>query len=467
MHKRKSRISLITSLVILDAVVLALALALAYYLRISSGILSYEGPSEFDSYSFLVVMTVPIWLLMAVFAHMYDLDQILSGPQEYQQVIKVCTFGIIALIVLSFLEHDSLLSRGLLLFAWVLAIILVGTHRFIFRRVVYVLRRNGALLSDTLVIGANEEAKAIVRHLNASSGTSLRVVGFLDDYLPVGAQVMDGLEVKGSPGHFERLVKETGAREVIIVPGALAWESFQEVIQHVASPQEGPTIKIAAGYYEILTTGVKLSHEASLPLMIVERVRITGVDALLKGILDFGLGVLFLVLASPLIMGLTLYLWILRSRPIFDRRVMLGLKGHPFPTLTFHTGFLHSPGSSFSSLSPAPSDNPRLFWAFLQRTGLVLLPQLVNVLRGKMSIVGPRSIAEDDAKYYGPWLKSLLTVKPGVIVPLGASDTADLDEEIRLTIYYIRNWTIWFDLQSILRTVKNIVQAAGSRHQKP
>ena len=467
MYKRKGRISLITSLVLLDALILVLALGLAYYLRISSGLLVYDGPSEFDAYSVLIAMIVPIWLLMAFFAHMYDLDQILSGPQEYQQVIKVCTFGTIALIVLSFLEHDILLSRGLLLLAWVLAIILIGTHRFIFRRVVSVLRRKGALLSEALVIGANEEAKAIVRHLNASSGTGLRVVGFLDDYLPVGAQVMDGLEVKGSPGHIERLVKETGVREVIIVPGALAWESFQEVIERVASPQEGPTIKIAAGYYEILTTGVKLSHEAALPLMIVERVRITGVDALLKGMLDFGLGALFLVLAAPIIMVLTLYLWIVRSHPIFDRGVKLGLKGHPFPTLTFHTGFLHNPGSRCSSLSPTPLDNPRPFWAFLQRTGLALLPQLVNVLRGKMSLVGPRSIAVDDAKYYGPWLNSLLTVKPGVVGPLGASDTADLDEEIRLTIYYIRNWTIWFDLQSVSRTVKNIVQTAGSRREKP
>ena len=471
---KRQRQALITSLILLDTLTVGAALALAYYIRIASGLLPYYAPHEFTAYARTAGMALPIWLLICAGARLYDPHLLLGGPEEYGQVFKACTFGVIGLIVLSFWERGVMLSRGWLLLTWALSIVLVGGARFAFRRVIFRLRRRGLFITRALVVGANEQAKAIVRQFHTPEGPGIQVVGFLDDYLPPGTRVMDDpstgsghrLEVLGSPAELERLAQETGAEEVIIVPDALAWESFQEIIQRVASTLNDLEIKLSPGFYEILTTGVKVSHKAFVPLLTVERVRITGIDALLKDMLDYGLGVVLLLLTAPLTGFVALALWLVDGHPILDRHPVLGLGGRPFHTFKFHTGLLGSTRRSLVQPLPAKLNkpgNPSRLGPFLYRTGLDKLPQLFNVLRGQMSLVGPRTISVGSEERYGPWLPSLLTVKPGITGPWAVSNVPTLDDEIRLTIYYIRNWTIWFDLQVLFQTLRRLLRPDGLR----
>jgi lipopolysaccharide/colanic/teichoic acid biosynthesis glycosyltransferase len=106
-----------------------------------------------------------------------------------------------------------------------------------------------------------------------------------------------------------------------------------------------------------------------------------------------------------------------------------------------------------AKVSSNPGHNPSGFGLFLYRTGLDKLPQLFNVLVGQMSLVGPRTVSVGSQDRYGQWLPSVLTVKPGMTGPWAVANCPTLDDEIRLTIYYIRNWTIWLDLQIIFQTV--------------
>jgi lipopolysaccharide/colanic/teichoic acid biosynthesis glycosyltransferase len=506
---KQERIALITTLVLLDTLAIGAALALAYYLRIASGLLPYSGPHNLAGYTRMAGMVLPVWLLICAGAQLYDPRLLLGGPQEYGQVVKACTFGVIALITLSFWERGVMLSRGWLLLAWALSIILTGGARFAFRRVIFLLRRRGRFITRALVVGANEQAKAIVRQFHTPEGPGVQVLGFLDDYLPPGTRVMgdpsagpstssggasgqapstgrrgepfDGaqdrpvepsghcLEVLGTPADLERVARETGAGEVIIVPDALAWESFQEIIQQVASTLNDLEVKLSPGFYEILTTGVKVSHKAFVPLLTVERVRITGIDALLKNLLDYGVGAVLLVLTAPLTGLIALILWLVDGHPVLDRHPVLGLGGRLFRTHKFHTGLLGSTRRSLVQPLPAALNNPghaSRLGAFLYRTALDKLPQLFDVLRGRMSLVGPRTISVDSEDRYGPWLPSLLTVKPGITGPWAVSNVPTLDDEVRLTIYYIRNWTIWFDLQILFQTARRLLRPNGPRRIK-
>lgn len=468
MNKRE-RTVLIICLILVDALALVLALLLAYYLRIASGLLHYEYPHEVASYLRMIAVAVPIFLLICVNARLYDPDSLFGGPEEYAHVIRACTFGVIALMVLSFWERGDLLSRGWLILAWVLSMIMMATARFAFRRVVFHLRRRGLFVTRALVVGANEQAKAIVRQLHGSRVRGIQIVGFLDDYLPLGTPVMDGLEVLGSPTELELLTRETGAAEAIIVPQALAWESFQEIIQKAASRVNGLEVKLSPGFYEILTTGVKVNHSTLVPLLSVERVRITGLDALLKNMLDYGLGLLLFVLTAPFVVLVSLALWKVQGRPILDRHPVLGLGGRPFSTHKFRTGVLGSTRRSLVYPLPnqlADGEQASGLGSFLYRTGLDKMPQLINVLQGQMSLVGPRTINDASGDLYGPWLPSVLTVKPGMTGPWAVESVPTLDDEIRLTMYYIRNWTIWFDLQILFGTLRRVLPMKGIRRSR-
>lgn len=454
--EKKERSLVVASLVVLDTLAVVLALVLAYYLRFG-----LDQAHKFDVYMRMTAVAVPVFLAIFAYSRLYDTHFLFGGPQEYANVVKACTFGVIALTMLSFWESGGLMSRAWLLMAWILSFLMVGTGRFFFRRVIFFLRRQDLFVSRALVVGANEQAKTIVRQLHASKERGVRVVGFLDDFLPPGTAVMDGLEVLGSPTELEHVAKEYGVGGAIVMPDALAWESFQEIVREAASRRSGLEIKLSPGFYEILTTGVKVDPTTYVPLLTVQRVRITGLDALFKNLLDFGLGFVLLVFLCPIMGIISLALW-MRGRsetgegsPILDRHPVLGLSGRTFETLKFHTGLLGSIRRSLVEPLPAnlmDTSGVTPLGAFLFRTGLDKLPQLLNVVQGQMSLVGPRTISDRDRGPYGPWLFSMLTVKPGMTGPWAVRSAPTLGDEIRLTLYYIRNWTIWVDMQLLYRT---------------
>lgn len=460
--KRREQSALIASLVLLDGLVISLALALAYYLRIASGLLPYYGSPNPGAYVRTILLFMPVWFLICALFRLYDLDYLLGGPQEYAHVVKACTFGIVGLIVLSFWERGDLLSRGWLLVSWALSVILVVGARFIFRRVIFRLRRRGLFISRTLVVGANAQAKAIAQQLDGREGSGIEIVGFLDDYLPPDSRVMDNLKVLGSPTELPRLAEETGVKQLILVPSALAWESFQETIQSTNSTLANFDIKLSPGFYEMLTTGVKVTHKAFVPLLTVEGARITGIDALLKGLLDYGLAILLLTLSAPLISLIALAIALVDGRPILERHRVYGFRGRIFDTVKFRTGLLGTMRRSLvhpvlGELGDNPGHSSSGLGLFLYRAGLDKLPQLLNVLVGQMSLVGPRTISVGSEDRYGQWLPNLLTVKPGMTGPWAIASCPRLEDEIRLTIYYIRNWTIWLDFQVIFQTVRRIL----------
>jgi lipopolysaccharide/colanic/teichoic acid biosynthesis glycosyltransferase len=258
------------------------------------------------------------------------------------------------------------------------------------------------------------------------------VVGFLDDFLPPGTPVVDGLTVLGHPGALETVVREHRVAEIVVVPGALTWETFQEIMERTAFA-DGLKIRLSPGYYDLLATTPRVAHRNFVPLMVVDRVRLAGFDAALKVGLDLGAGAVTLLLSLPVIALFTLGLWLAGRRRAFEVTSFIGMGGRPFQAARFVRG---------------KRGLPRL----LDESGLRRLPLLFWVLAGRMSLVGPRPVPAEDRDRYKRWLPSLATVKPGVTGPWAVAPVASLEEEMRAALYYIRNWTIWLDLQILVQT---------------
>ncbi len=458
---RSERHLIRVALLSLDALTITMALALAYYVRIGSGWIPYLSEVDAGAYERALWVAVPLWLLISAFMSLYQPQLLLGGPQEYAQVFKACSFSVLALVIITFWSRDVLLSRGLLLIAWGLSAAMMSTARFLFRRVIYFWRARGRFQTRTLIVGASQHTRGVVQQLQSSLQSGVTVVGFLDDYLPFGTYVTDGLRVLGTPSDLTQVVREQQVQEVIIFPESLSWESFQETMRDTIAALPGIEIKVSPGFYEILATDVTVAHKAFVPLFTLRGLRITGAVAVLKTALDYSVALLSTVLLSPLTAVIALILWLRRDGPVFDRPEVMGLRGRRFRTIKFHTGLSTHVRRSLSG--PLPGDVPELASAsgisrFLFSTRLDKLPQLWDVLRGKMSLVGPRTITCDQADHYGVWLPSLLTVKPGLTGPWAVDGSPALDEEIRLLLYYVRNWTIWFDLQLLFQTMRGLLR---------
>lgn len=454
---------ILPSLVTIDTLGIGLAMVISYYVRIGGSVVPYYGPRDIGSYVETALCILPAWLLIHAVAQLYSVEMLFDGLEEYAQIIKASTFGVISLIVASFWQRWVLLSRGWVLITWLLSILLVVWGRFIFRRVIYRARTRGRLTTDALIIGANEHAKALARQFRASPRSGTRVIGFLDDYLPEGTPIMDDLRILGPPFDLEYIVAASHATELIIVPEAMAWESFQEIIGKIVSTPLGITVRLSPGVYEILTTGVSIYNRAYIPLLLINGIRITGLDAIVKATLDYVLGSILVVLTLPVTGLIALALKLSGAPAILARHSVLGLKGNPITIYKFYTGVDRSARRTLarSSFKEQVFCNRLGRWLYI--SGMDKLPQLWSVLCGQISLVGTRPVPAGRDQSAEPQY-NLLTVKPGMTGPWALTDGTSADQEERLTLYYIRNWNILRDIQLLAQT---FIAVVGGRVKSP
>jgi lipopolysaccharide/colanic/teichoic acid biosynthesis glycosyltransferase len=445
MSKNEQRL-LISLLLLSDALAIFAALIGAFYVRYNLDWLQLVERLEPITvrYQIIIPLAIPLWLVIFAVNRLYDKRFLLIGLEEYRRAIVACSMGILVLIVLSYAEPNVSISRSWLAFSWAFSILLVGIMRFLVRRLIKILRARGHFLSRAIIVGANEQAKAIVRQLQPATESGVQVIGFVDDFLPRDTRVLGDLRVLARPAALAQLAAKYGATEAIVVQGAVAWESFMEIITRSASSLNGLDIKLSLGFYELMATGVRVSNDGFVPLLALEKNRITGLDAQMKNLLDYSVSLAALVLVSPILLLAALAVKISSPGPIFEHFQNLGAGQKPYTTWKFRTR--------------RDETHDHAFGRALYRSGIDKLPQFWSVLHGDMSLVGPRPIPVARADIYQEWLPTLLSVKPGLTGPwvVGGADAATLDAEIRLDLYYIRSWTIWLDLQIILQTGRRL-----------
>lgn len=440
---------LVSVLLLVDALATWTGLTLAYALRLSSGLLDYHATWDAGVYRALALVAVPMWVLWSAVVGLYRRDNLLGGMSEYRKVLDACTGGVMQLILVSFLWRDlALMSRGWLVLSWGLSVLLMLAGRFTVRRLAYRMRRSGWFRQRVLMVGANEQGVAIAEQWHRSRSSGMDVVGFLDDFKPVGTPVLNGTSVIGRPTALDEVAAQTRASEVVVVAGAIAWETFEEIVARAATPR-GYVLRVSPGFYETLATGVAVTNKTFVPLFSIDRSRLVGLEAVAKTLLDYGIALPLLIPAAPL--TLLLALLIRRLRPgqdLLARYRTVGQGGRPFTMYKLPS----RPDAAASSLERR-----------LYRTGLDKLPQLWNVVRGDMSLVGPRPrVLGEPSRACQDTARNLQTVKPGITGPWRVSGHWSSGDEYRDELYYVRNWTFWFDIQILLRSL-----LSGSRLGPP
>lgn len=438
LHSRRQWWVLIAVLLVLDALCIVGSLTLAYIIRLD-GILPYAHQTNDDVYRAIVVVAVPLFLGCFALLGLYQRDNLLGGVVEYKQVVKGCAGGVMLLVAYTVFARvpDFEVSRLWLILSLVLSIIMVGSMRFFVRHSVYKMRTFGWLNSRVLIVGANDQGVAIAEQWLSSPASGMQVLGFLDDFKSVGTQVIGNVKVLGRPSALNDISKSLQVDEIVVVSSAVAWESFGELVTR-AGAEKGYTLRLSPGFYEMLTTGVAVTNKTFVPLLTINETRIVGIDAVLKAIEDYGLGILTMVLTMPftLLFGLMLKLRH-PGRPALMRSTVIGQGGQPFGLLRFNT---------------APDGKGRRgFERWLRVTGLNKLPQLLNVLGGEMSLVGPRPRNGYDHSIDVHANHNLQAVKPGVVGPWLRHDHLMSPSMLHDELNYIRKWQIWLDLPILIQ----------------
>jgi exopolysaccharide biosynthesis polyprenyl glycosylphosphotransferase len=461
----------------LDSALLALALFLAYWIRFGNGLLDEAfdlmriSDARPEFYLKLALLYVPASVLIFACMGAYSRRNVLQGSLLYQQIFL--GVGLTALLAefASYLSDRTYpIARGWLLLAWLLGALSVMVGRFASRRILRACHRAGILVQPAIIAGIGHEAQILEWHLDRARSEGVRVVGYVEATAPVGQAVPGGLSVLGHIDDLPDLIALHHIGQVFVATSDLSHADALRVLQRVLpTPAE---LSLAPDLFRMLTTGGHLRRLGGDTLVVVDKVRITGLDAVLKDILDVFGALILLVLSSPLWLVAAIAIKITSPGPLLARHPVLGVGGRRFDALKFRT--IHYRPSDvpddairdrmLRGLPVRQNPNVTALGRFLIRFSLDELPQLLNVLARQMSLVGPYKIDPQQVSLYGDRQLVLFTVRPGItgVCQVHGRGELTVEERSLLDAEYVRTYTIWRDLQILLASVSAVLRGTGA-----
>jgi exopolysaccharide biosynthesis polyprenyl glycosylphosphotransferase len=463
-------------LLISDAFMVGISFRLAYLIRfqLSIGIFKEDAIISFEYYQLLTFILLPIWLVIFSFHGLYQKKNLLGGIHEYDKIFRASSFGILLIIIFGFLVPSLPIARGWLSIAWPLTVFIPILNRFSLRRVVYHLRKYGFFLTPALIVGGNAEGRWLAEQLVGWRTSGLLIIGFVDEKVRPGTHLFENLYSLGTVKQLDEIIKKYNIGELILATSAITSRNKQMEIFKKYGISGDVCVRMSSGLYEIITTGLTVSEFAYVPFITINKARLTGWDEVAKLFLDYAITIPGLILISPLLLIIAIAIKLDSPGPVIHRRQVMGMNGSKFYAYKFRS--MHVNGDQILDSHPDLREelasnhklksDPRItgIGHFLRRSSLDELPQLINVLRREMSLVGPRMISPVEVAKYDQWDINLLTVRPGITGPWQVSGRSDIsyEERVQIDMFYVRNWTIWLDLQILIQTLPAVFQSRGA-----
>jgi exopolysaccharide biosynthesis polyprenyl glycosylphosphotransferase len=450
-----------------DALSIMIALQLAFW--------SWRGFQWPHPSLQIALIGVPI-LMVVIYAFLHLYDMLRTTPaEEFRRILLAVTLGIGGVLALAF-SAKTYYSRGWLALSWLFSIVAALISRRLWHAYIGRQRASGRLSFPTLVVGTNQEALHLVE-LMAAPSFGFRPLGLVDtDEVSAdagGARTATGrVPVLGSIDGLRELIRAVGAECVFVASSALSSGEIGHVAKAVRL--EGVEVRVTASLPEVLSSRVAVQTMHGVTALALRPVRLTGAQAAAKRVFDVVLGSLAVVILSPFMLVIAVAVRMTSSGPALYRQQRVGQRGRPFTMVKFRTMVLHA-DEAVDRLREAHGiqgvmfkleDDPRVtgFGRWLRRWSLDELPQLFNVIRGEMSLVGPRPPLPAEVSQYDEWQFDRLEVPPGMTGLWQVSGRSELtfDDCVRLDLFYIENWSLAYDLYIVGKTLPVIVSKRGA-----
>jgi len=461
--------------VITDIVLINVAFALAYYTRYELRLLremAVENYVPFNAYPLQELSLTAILLIIFTLEGLYNRRRPNSWFEDVYTIAKATFFGIAMMIVVVFLAQPFFYSRLIFVYTGVFTVILLATARLVGRVVRGRLRRRGFGMTRTLVVGAGEVGRAVMRNAIARPDLGYQVIGFVDDDPEKFTTDLGRFKALGSTYDTARVVQEQDIDLVIMTLPWIFHRKIMDIMQECEKRRVG--FKLVPDMFQMSLSQVGVDDIDGIPLITVREVSIPLWGLVVKRAIDIVVSFLGLLFLSPVLITIGLLIRLDSPGPALFRQTRVGKGGRHFTVYKYRTMRQGAEDEleQLATLNEATGPlfkvrkDPRVtrvgYW--IRRFSIDEIPQLINVLLGQMSLVGPRPPLPREVAQYEEWHKKRLEVSPGMTSLWAVSGRSDIpfDEMVMLDIYYIENWSLRLDLTIILRTLPAVLTAAGA-----
>ncbi|HVD14477.1 MAG TPA: sugar transferase [Actinomycetota bacterium] len=415
-------------------------------------------------------VAVTAWLLLFAGLGLYDSRRLVSAVDEFKLLVEGVALGTVGGVFLAFLLKLPT-YRSWVLTTWIGCTAAVLGTRFAYRSILRALRFSGALGSRMLIVGAGREGRDLYRSISSAPHLGFEVVGFLDDTYPPGPAAPGLPDVLGGAAEVRAAVLDRQADAVLVAGGSVATETAERVYRDLGGMDVD--LHLSTGLLGVAASRVAVQRFGEAPVLGLRRVELTGFQQTVKRAFDLAVAGLLLVALAPVLAACALAVRLDGPGPVLFRQRRVGRGGREFTMHKFRSMVPDAERRLAALVGRNQADGP-LFKLRgdprVTRVGRVLrawsldeLPQLLDVLRGDMSLVGPRPPLLGEAARFGAWLPNRLRVKPGVsgLWQVSGRHQLSFEDYVRYDLFYVENWSLVMDLCILLRTIPTVLRRSG------
>jgi exopolysaccharide biosynthesis polyprenyl glycosylphosphotransferase len=495
-----------------DAVLTVFCFIAAFKWREGDAILSntaWAWSAEFVPYAGILFFAVPCRLAMLVYQRVFRLQGAFSYTQEAIKVFKAVAVSSLLIVAWAFLFRGGFAfrefsySRGIFLYDFAFALVIFTTFHLFLRYVQTLFRKRGINLIPTLIVGTNTEAEQTVRELKERTDLGYRVIGVVTNELRItnyelrieaknNKQIQNSkfkiqnssVPIIGTVDDLPRLIRELEIQEVIITDDKIPSEKFFEIMLEVGRRQR-VEFRFAPSLFNVLPQKTSVEQIGVLPMVRLFREPLSDVERFIKRASDILISIAALLLLSPVWLVISLFIKYDSRGSILFKQERVGMDGRVFLCYKFRTmradadDLIHreayrknieggqeaNAGNDEKPVFGKVKNDPRVttIGKYLRRSSLDELPQLLNVLKGDMSVVGPRPPIQYEVEEYAIRHRRRLDMKPGItgLWQVSGRNRLTFEEMVRIDTFYIENWSLWLDLKIILLTLPAILRGGN------
>lgn len=449
--------------VVMDAVVVIVSYAFAWWFKFSSGFVDKEiGVLSFEFYMRALILIVPLYILLYYAFNLYTPKRVQGRRLEFSNIVLANTVGLLILmagffLALSYLEQLKNFSRSMFIYFFLINIVLEEIERLMIRAFLRSIRKNGYNQKHILLVGYSKAAEQYIDRIKQNPQWGYNIRGILDDNIARGT-MYKGVKVIGSVGNLSYILPENKLDEIAITLGLEEYYKLEKIVAECE--KSGVHTKFIPDYGNIIPTRPYTEDLLGLPVINIRYVPLSNTfNALIKRLTDIIGAIICIIIFSPIMLTSAVLVKMTSKGPLIFKQERVGLHNKPFQMYKFRTMYVQTEEEEKKGWTQKNDPRVTSVGRFLRKTSLDEFPQLFNVLKGDMSLVGPRPERPQYVEKFREEIPRYMIkhqVRPGMTgwaQVNGYRGDTSIRKRIEHDLYYIENWTLGLDIKILFLTV--------------
>lgn len=458
----------------LDGSVVILSFLVAYVLRaqVIPRFIYLDPVASFNGHLLIFLLVAPLWVVVLKYSGTYESVRKKSYVETFWLITKSHFIAMMILFALLFVTDSDRVSRLLILIFGSIVFVLLLCGRFAIMMTLRAMRRRGLNYRNILIVGTGKRVRRYADLICSRSELGLRIFGYVDDEPAPSDREILGSEIVGTLNDVASIIEKNVIDEVVIGLPRRFLPQIGEVI--AVCEETGTEVTLVADFFDIAIAKLHTTMFYDIPLLTFSTTPSQQLQLHLKDCVDRLGSLILLLLTSPLFLAAAVTIKLTSPGPVFYRQTRAGLNGRKFTVCKFRSMRVDSEQEveelkRYNEMSGPVfkmKNDPRVtpIGGILRRTSIDELPQLINVLKGEMSLVGPRPPLPAEIDQYDRWQRRRLSVKPGMtcLWQISGRNKVDFKEWMDLDLLYIDNWSLWLDIRILLKTLVIVIRGDGA-----